>query len=330
MKEIFPPRSIFLAPMEGITNPLYRSAIEELYSEWDFMSCDFLRVPCAGFYRPEHLIKHYGAEIYESDRFRAKTIYQILTTPIAQTQEVVQNLNQLKFPWLDLNLGCPSRTVCKRQGGSYLLSDLENLENVIKTIRRNFDGIFTCKIRVGYADDENFEDILRLLETQGVEAITVHARTRAQMYKGTANWEYIKNAANICSIPIIGNGDLWTASDIDQMFQKTGCHSVMVARGALKTPWLAKLFKLKTGARLNEEEQLNLRRFEIPRYLLKIHQLIQKTGMVESVQLRKLKSLSYYLFDDFPEALEKRRLILRSSNTERYINNLRLVLQAQS
>ena len=94
-------------------------------------------------------------------------------------------------------------------------------------------------------DDKTFIDCIKLFEDEGVEAITIHGRTRDQLYKGLANWSYIEQAVKTTSLPIIGNGDLWTTSDIKNIFEQTGCHSVMLGRGALKTPWMSKILKIK-------------------------------------------------------------------------------------
>jgi tRNA-dihydrouridine synthase len=108
-------------------------------------------------------------------------------------------------------------------------------------------------MRIGYKDDNTFLDCIKLFEDEGVQAITIHARTRDQLYKGIADWSYIKQAVQATSLPIIGNGDIWTISDVKNIFEMTGCHSIMLGRGALKTPWMAKILKNKD---LNDKESL--------------------------------------------------------------------------
>lgn len=170
-------------------------------------------------------------------------MFQILTSHKAFTLEMVKQIEELKFPWLDMNIGCPSNTVCKNRGGSFLLTDLPSLKNLVRTIRQNFPGRFSCKIRIGYHDTDQFEDSIRMLNDEGVELITVHARTRDDMYKNPARWDFISKAVKISKVPIIGNGDIWKTDDINRMLQETGCHAVMIARGALKAPWTPKTTK---------------------------------------------------------------------------------------
>ena len=88
----------------------------------------------------------------------------------------------------------------------------------------------------------------------------IHGRTRNELYKGTAHWDYIKNAVKAVSIPIVGNGDIWSKEDVERYFDYTGCHSIMLARSALKTPYLARLVKS------NESDSKELRHQEIKKY----------------------------------------------------------------
>lgn len=305
--------SLMFAPMEGVTDVYYRNVIHDLYPEWDTYSCDFLRVPSTNPYPTQHIIKHYGKELLESNELKNKTIYQILTSPGAYTKETVQALSELGIPWIDLNLGCPSKTVCKNKGGSYLLDHHEELGHIIKTIRENFDGIFTCKIRVGFEDDTKFERTLKLIEDHGVDAIKIHGRTRKELYKGVANWDYIKAAVKCTKIPIIGNGDIWTTKDVERYFDYTDCHSIMLARPALKTPWLARLVKNK------EEDSFEIRKQEIKRYFETFYKETQKQKLPEASRIKRLKSVSRYIFDDLPDGdLTKRKFLLSKTFEEQY------------
>ena len=300
----FAKNSLFYAPMEGITDEAYRTFILDNYPDWDYVATDFLRISSVGNYSDKHMISHLGNNTYNTPKQR-KTIYQILTSEQALTEYHVQRLNQLGIKWLDLNLGCPSKTVCKNKGGSFLLSDLEILKDIIKKIRSNFDAFFSCKIRVGYRDDSNFINVLKLLEDEGVQAITIHARTRDQLYKGTANWDYVKQAVKEVKIPIIGNGDIWTVDDIHRYYDYTNCHSVMLARSAMKTPWLAKYYKS------NQTIDLKVRSIETEKFFREYNKIVQTLPIDEKYKSRRLKAVSRYSFEDFPDSdLFKKRFLL--------------------
>lgn len=296
--------------MEGITDIHYRETILENYPEWDLISTDFLRAPTVGAYPEKHILKHYGKSSYSDPEKRRKTIYQILTTEDAMTEDTVTKILGLGFEYLDLNLGCPSKTVCKHRGGSFLLSDLTALRKVIRTIRKTFPHTFTAKIRVGYKDDTLFEPILKLLEEEGVDAIVIHARTREELYKGVAKWDYVKRAVQTVKTPIVGNGDIWTTEDIERYFDYTRCHSVMIARGALKTPWLARL--RKSG----EKDSQELRVQEIKRYYKSYFTRIDALDMEELKKIRRLKAISRYIFDDLDEGAAKKKAFLLSKTRE--------------
>ena len=316
------PGSVLFAPMEGITDHLYRKALLELYPEWDKIATDFLRVPSVGEYPKKHILKHFGEEHYQSQQSLEKTIYQILSPEKANTLDTIEKINEFGFEWLDLNLGCPSKTVCKNRGGSFLLSDLEALRYVINLIRQNWNNIFTAKIRVGYKDDTLFADILCLLESEKVDAITIHARTRDEMYKGVAKWDYIKEATSIITkTPIIGNGDIWTVEDIEKYFEFTKCHSVMIARGALKTPWLARLYKNK------EKDSEELRRFEIHRYFSHYNEVLKKDSDLDTTKrLRRIKAISRYIFDDLKNGEEIKKQMLRSKSEDELFSLLKSII----
>lgn len=300
--------SLFFAPMEGITDQYYRNMIFKNYPDWDYMACDFLRIPRDSIYPDKHLIKHFGQIAYEQPQQKNKTLYQILTSEGDLTQLHIEKIHKLGFDWIDINLGCPSKTVCKNKGGSFLLSEPETLKGIIKVIRSSFPGTFTAKIRVGYRDDSNFLDIIKLLEDEGVDAITVHARTRDELYKGMANWDYIKQAVKAVNIPIIGNGDIWSLSDIDRYYDYTDAHSIMMARGALKTPWLAKLYKKGL-----KEESLEFRVKSIKEYFKFLYDEIDQSQKLNELgKIRRLKSVSRNIFDPLPNFEQTKKSFLLS------------------
>lgn len=320
----FPKGSLFFAPMEGITDEPYRNAIQQAFPEWSYLSTDFLRIPSQGEYSEKKIMEHYGEKTFASKQVKNKTAYQILTTAHANTAIHIRKIEALGFDHIDLNLGCPSRKVNGHKGGAYLLKDLPTLKEIIKTIRENFKGIFTAKIRVGFHDDSQFLDLLRLLEDEGVEAITLHGRTRDQLYEGKANWAYIKQAVKALNIPLIGNGDCWTLTDIERMFEETDCHGVMLGRGALKTPWMATLFDENKNRlhSVNEEYLLFERQRQLDYYFYLLEKNYRAKGLDDDQLLRRFKAFSRYIYDDYPQGEEVRSQFLRSRTLEEYQEKL--------
>ena len=195
--------AILFAPMEGVTDPIYRETVMNLFPEWDMYATDFLRVPTEGYITHKRAIEHFGESIFNNPSLKSKTTFQILTTPRANTEQTVQIINELDFYHLDLNLGCPSRRVNAHLGGSYLLSDTKLLEQVVGGIRKKFDKCFTVKIRAGYKDDTEFDNIIKTLTDCGVDAITIHGRTKVEMYKGVAQWKYFSRACELTKTPLL-------------------------------------------------------------------------------------------------------------------------------
>jgi nifR3 family TIM-barrel protein len=305
---------LYFAPLESVTDAAFRTVIQRLYPEWDVLATDFLRVPSQGRYPEKFLIKHFGFNLYQSNEHREKTIFQILTSENAYHAQIAQDLDRLGFKWLDLNLGCPSNTVIKRKGGSFLLSQPEILRPILDSIRQNFTGRFTVKMRIGFEDDQLFKSNLQMIENCGIEAITLHARTRVQLYKGIADWNYIKMARQTVAIPIIGNGDVWNIVDAQKLLESTNCHGMMLGRGAMKAPWFAKIYK-SNSVLSNSELKHYIQTFldELEREFI-LHQLPKASV------LKRFKQLTRYMFDDLPHAEQIKRQLLISSELEQYKN----------
>lgn len=322
--DVFKKNSLLFAPMEGITDEPYRIAMLKAFPEWDQFFTDFLRVPTVGKINEKLVFDHYGHRILANPEWRKKNSFQILTTPRAQTLAVVEILENMKMHHLDLNLGCPSKKVNSHLGGAYLLSDHKSLREVLKTIRNNFTGHFTVKMRIGYRDDKTFADTLKLIEDEGVEAITLHARTRDQLYKGVADWNYIAEAVKQVKVPLIGNGDVWIVEDIERIFEETGCHSVMFGRSALKTPWLAKLYKeyVEDGAHIDETFLLIERKNYLDEYFNALYKEYKEVGWEDNLILKRFKSFSRNLFDDYENFETIRGRFLRSESLAEFQDHL--------
>jgi tRNA-dihydrouridine synthase len=325
--DVFPKKSLLFAPMEGITDEPYRIALMKTFPEWDQFFTDFLRVPTVGKINEKMIVEHYGERILKNETWRKKNSFQILTTPRAQTLAVVEILESLKMDHLDLNLGCPSKKVNSHFGGAYLLSNHDALKTVLKTIRDNFTGHFTVKMRIGYRDDKNFSDSLKLIQDAGVEAITLHARTRDQLYKGVADWSYIKKAVEEVQIPLIGNGDIWIAEDIEKVFKETKCHSVMFGRSALKTPWLAKIYKeyIEEGGHIDDTFLLYERKKYLELYFEALLGEYKEVGWQDNLILKRFKSFSRNLFDDYEDFELIRGTFLRSESLAEFLERLYLL-----
>lgn len=168
-----------------------------------------------------------------------KVAYQIFGAEPEVMAKTAQLLNDRKNDILDINMGCPVPKVVKNGEGSALLKEPALVYDIVKSVVNNTDKPVTVKIRMGWDDNNiNCVDIAKIIEKAGASAVALHGRTREQYYTGKANWQAIKEVKENVEIPVIGNGDIFTAADVMQMLEKTGCDFVMIGRGMLGNPWI--------------------------------------------------------------------------------------------
>ncbi|MGB9077859.1 MAG: tRNA-dihydrouridine synthase [Terracidiphilus sp.] len=174
------------------------------------------------FYDDEHPI---GAQLFGSN---AETL--------AEAARIVQDTG---FDLIDLNLGCPAKRVVGCNGGSGLLRDLPKIGAIFRAIRKAVTIPFSVKFRLGWSDDQIVcVELARMAESEGLNAVALHARTREQGYSGQARWEWIGAVKQAVHLPVIGNGDVRTPEDAAAMVGQTGCDAVMIGRAAPSNPWL--------------------------------------------------------------------------------------------
>jgi nifR3 family TIM-barrel protein len=163
---------------------------------------------------------------------------------------------------VDLNMGCPASNVTKGGAGSALLKDIRLAESCVRAMARAVTVPVTVKMRAGWDHSQKekaeYLDFLRMFEANGVAALAIHPRTRAQQYEGQADWSLIARAVDAgLSFPIIGNGDVNTPADAQRMFRETGCAGVMIGRAALTNPWIFRQV-LDPGLVVTEDQRIDL------------------------------------------------------------------------
>lgn len=140
---------------------------------------------------------------------------------------------------LDINMGCPVRKVVGSGAGSALLREPAKVRAIVRAVRRATTLPLTIKIRTGWTCAEpTFLEIGRIAEDEGCDAVTLHPRSRAQMFEGRADWSRLRELKEALAIPVLGSGDLFRPADVVAMMAETGCDGVMIARGGLGNPWL--------------------------------------------------------------------------------------------
>ncbi|HET6567846.1 MAG TPA: tRNA-dihydrouridine synthase, partial [Rhodothermales bacterium] len=171
---------------------------------------------------------------------------------IEQVREAAKIVDGAGPDVIDINFGCPVKKVVCKDGGAGILRNLPKMEAITEAVIAESTRPVTVKTRLGWTDETiRILEVARMLEGLGVQALSVHARTRSQMYNGQARWDWLRRIKEESGlrIPLIGNGDATTPEKIEQMFDDTGVDGVMIGRGAIGNPWIfrdAKVY-LATG-----------------------------------------------------------------------------------
>ncbi len=230
---------VLLAPMEDVSDPPFRLLCKRfgadlLYTE--FISSGGLVYGADG--------SHQKLDFYEAER---PVAIQIFGGDVARVREAARIVDAEAPDIIDINFGCPVKKVVSKNAGAGILRDLPKMKAITAAVVEETSLPVTVKTRLGWTDDTiQILEVARMLEDVGVKALAVHARTRSQMYRGDARWDWlhrIKHEAGL-SIPFIGNGDAVTPQKIQAMFEQTGVDAVMVGRGAIGNPWIFREYKI--------------------------------------------------------------------------------------
>lgn len=231
VRAIFESAHAVLSPMAGVTDRVFRALCARHGA--DVTYCEFVSANGVLHGNPasfdlmelgenEHPV---GIQLFGSDP-------GILADAARTAEKVGPDI-------IDLNFGCPVKKVVKRNGGSALLCNVPLMQEIVEAVVRAVSLPVTAKIRIGWSHDQlNYLEVTEMLQEAGACAITVHGRTRDQLFTGVADWQPIAEMVEIAKVPIIGNGDVVCADDYERMKRETGCDAVMIARGAIGNPFV--------------------------------------------------------------------------------------------
>lgn len=226
-------QALFLAPMEDVTDPSFRFickhfGVDMLYTE--FISSD-------GLIRDARKCLE-KLTIYDYERPIGIQLYGHLLDAMVESAKIAEAANP---DIIDINYGCPVRKIATRGAGAGMLCNIPGMMEMTAAIVKAVNKPVTVKTRLGWDDDsKNIVEIAEQLQDVGVQALTIHGRTRSQFYKGSADWSLIAEVKNNprMKIPIIGNGDVNTPEDAKNAFDKYGVDGIMIGRGAVGQPWI--------------------------------------------------------------------------------------------
>jgi tRNA-dihydrouridine synthase B len=233
---------LFLAPMAGVTDLPFRKLCREqgcgvVYTEM---------VSAKGLY--------YGSEhtedLMEIHPEEHPIGIQIFGSDPLIMARMAEKISETDAELIDINMGCPAPKIVRNGEGSALMRNPELVSRIVREVSKASSKPVTVKIRKGWDEKSvNAEEIAQIAEEAGAAAVTVHGRTREQFYTGTADWDIIRRVKSRLSIPVIGNGDIFSAQAAADMKNITNCDGVMAARGAQGNPWLFReiLSLMETG-----------------------------------------------------------------------------------
>ncbi|SFF43396.1 putative TIM-barrel protein, nifR3 family [Paenibacillus algorifonticola] len=303
---------VVLAPMAGVCNPAFRLIAKEFGTGLVCAEMVSDKAILHGNKRTMEMLfvdereKPLSLQIFGGDR-----------ESLVEAAKVVDK--QTNADIIDINMGCPVPKVTKCDAGARWLLDPNKIYEMVSAVVEAVDKPVTVKMRIGWDDQHIYAvENARAVERAGGKAVSVHGRTREQLYSGVANWDIIRDVKQAVSIPVIGNGDVFSPEDAKRLLEHTGCDGVMIGRGALGNPWmLYRTIQYLTNGELLPDP---MPREKMQVAILHLDRLIDLKG--EAVAVREMrKHLAWYL-KGLPGGARVKDVIMEETGRDRMVDIL--------
>ena len=264
---------IVLAPMEGVVDYTMRDLLTQI-GGIDHCVTEFLRVSDSVL--PAKVFRRLCPELHNAGKTPAGTpvILQLLGSDPSVLAGNARKGAKLGAPGIDLNFGCPAKTVNRSKGGAVLLDTPELVHEIVKAVRQAVpaETPVSAKMRLGNKDKSLAMENAMAIKEAGADSLAVHARTKLEGYKPPAHWEWIARIREQVDMPVVANGEVWNWDDYQRCREVSGCDTIMIGRGLIAKPDLAKVIKLHlAGEKANSFSWQEVLPF-IERYLNRIEQ----------------------------------------------------------
>lgn len=297
---------LILAPMAGICNIPYRLLMEDLGAGGTVSEL----ISCHGInYKNERTLEM--LKIHPLERNVGIQLFGEDAEAMAKAAEVAESFGP-KF--LDINMGCPVTKVVSKGGGSAMMKEVQKLAPLFEKMRSNMKVPLSIKIRTGWdANTLNAKEVINIAHNSGIEWVAIHGRTRTQQYTGFANWDFIEALNENKKLPLIGNGDLHHPYGVSERMQKTNCDALMIARGALRNPFI---FVESLDPEYASQKRSVFSGSDYWEVIQRLHHYCSETFTEERTILVQLRKLVVWFAAGFPHAAAFRAQIFGCQNLE--------------
>ena len=325
---------LMLAPMAGVTDRSFRAVCRALGAEYTVSEMVCAKAMC---YEQRKKGGDEGksgaiATILKEELPMAIQIFGSEPEYMAQAAQMIEKCSyrgcksEVAPSAIDINMGCPVKKITSNGEGSALMKDPELCGRIVEAVKKATSLPVTVKIRAGWDKDTvNAPEVAKIVESAGASLICVHARTKEQLYAPGVDLSIIANVKKAVSVPVIGNGDVYTPSDAERMLNETGCDGIMIGRGALGNPWLFSAIRAAQSG-VEYSYPTTAERLELAKELL--YMMVADKG--EHVGCAEAKKQIAWFIRDLKGAAAYRSDVMKAQNSSRIAGVLDILIKENS